>query len=107
MSLFQCSECGCCENTALCNYHWRRYKKLPDACSACEPDGKWHGEFERVFLPKGMFVTNRDGNLAHKQTGDTDFRKHAVMPNAQVQPPSAEGAKVGLQPLVGRQECEK
>lgn len=89
MSLFQCEECGCCENTALCNYHWRTYKKLPKVCSACEPKtdgepgsvpapGEWHGEFPRVFLPKGMFVTNHEGNLAHKDTGETDFRKYEV-----------------------------
>ena len=35
--------------------------------------GLWHGEFERIFLPKGQFFTNRDGNLAHKQTKSTDI----------------------------------
>jgi hypothetical protein len=25
-----------------------------------------------------MFITNHVGNLAHKQTGDTDFRKYAL-----------------------------
>lgn len=84
MSLFQCEACGCCENTALCNYHWRKMKKQPLVCSACDTaydlrgDGKWHGKFGRVFLPKGMFVTNHEGNLAHKETGDTDFRKYAI-----------------------------
>ena len=85
MSLFQCEHCGCRENTALaghgCNgyaesfYDWtgledRRGKKL---CSACAPTkfsdgtptrlGKWHGEFERVFLPMGAYRTDRFGNL--------------------------------------------
>lgn len=85
MSLFQCQHCGCKENTALacqgCNefaetfFDWtgfedRRGKKL---CSACAPTkyddgtpsclGKWHGQFERVFLPMGMYRTNRVGNL--------------------------------------------
>lgn len=86
MSLFQCENCGCCENTALCNYHWRKYKKLPLVCSACDDDrelsdGEWHGRFERVFLPPGMFVTNHEGNLAHRDTGDTDFTKYAVESN--------------------------
>ena len=100
MSLFQCQQCGCCENTALagqgCNGHaeklfdWsgiedRRGKKL---CSACAPtkysDGKntrygqWHGRFPRVFLPMGMFRTNTNGNLAHVETGDEDYRKYAI-----------------------------
>lgn len=85
MSLFQCQHCGCKENTALsgqgCDsftvdwYSWngiedRKGKKL---CSACAPTkyedgtptkfGKWHGEFERVFLPMGMYKTGPDGNL--------------------------------------------
>jgi hypothetical protein len=100
MSLFQCERCGCCENTALacqgCDgyavtfFDWtgiedRKGKKL---CSACAPTeyadggltqyGKWHGQFPRVFLPMGMFHTNHEGNLAHKETGDTDFRKYAI-----------------------------
>lgn len=99
MSLFQCGHCGCCENTALsgqgCNgyaetfYDWtgledRKGKKL---CSACAPTqysggeatefGKWHGVFERVFLPAGMFRTARNGNLEHIETGDQDFRRYA------------------------------
>jgi len=79
MSLFQCEDCGCCENTALCNYHWRRLEKLSMLCSACDPEiKKWHGEFERTFLPKDMFETNGVGNLAHKDTGETDFKKYAV-----------------------------
>lgn len=85
MSLFQCQNCGCKENTALaCQgcvgyaetfFDWtgiedRRGKKL---CSACAPTkhsdgtpsdlGKWHGKFERVFLPMGKYRTGRDGNL--------------------------------------------
>jgi hypothetical protein len=100
VSLFQCERCGCCENTALacqgCDgyavtfFDWtgiedRKGKKL---CSACAPTkygdgepteyGKWHGEFPRTFLPMGMFRTNHEGNLAHKETGDTEFRKYAI-----------------------------
>ncbi|MFK4706037.1 hypothetical protein ABIC83_002876 [Roseateles asaccharophilus] len=100
MSLYQCQNCGCCENTALacqgCDgyaetfFDWsgledRRGKKL---CSACAPTkhadgtpselGVWHGVFARVFLPLGMFETNREGNLAHIETGDTDYRKYAL-----------------------------
>lgn len=103
MSLFQCEVCGCCENTALAAqgfvwlsdcFDWsyapeREGKRL---CSACGPthyrDGKatkygvWHDEFDRVFLPLGMFVTNRVGNLAHKDTGDENFRAYAISPAA-------------------------
>lgn len=84
MSLYQCEECGCCENTAL-GYYWGETRKL---CSECAPEkyhdhtntglGKWHGQFPKVLLPKGMFVTNKEGNLAHKDTGDTDYRKYAM-----------------------------
>lgn len=100
MSLFQCEHCGCCENTALsgqgCDgftvkwFDWtgiedRKGKKL---CSVCAPTkyadgeptsyGEWHGSFDRTFLPMGMFHTNRDGNLAHNETKDTNFRKYAI-----------------------------
>jgi len=57
-------------------------------CSACGPTkyihgkptecGHWHGEFDRVFLPPGMFKTARNGNLEHVETGDQDFRKYAI-----------------------------
>jgi hypothetical protein len=83
MSLFQCDECGCCENTALCHYAWRTYKGQSALCSACDPDiRKWAGRFERVFLPMGMFKTDKQGNLAHKETGDTDIRKYALAAQA-------------------------
>jgi hypothetical protein len=99
MSLFQCEECGCCENTALSAQGFRvlsdcfdwtgiEHKKGKLLCSACGPTkysdgteteyGKWHDEFERVFLPMGMFKTNRVGNLSHIETGDEDFRKYAI-----------------------------
>lgn len=79
MSLFQCYACGCRENTATCNF-WSRiegqWRGLPSQpwmlCSACDPGiGKWHGEFERAFLPKGEFRTNAQGNLEHIVTGQT------------------------------------
>lgn len=100
MSLFQCGNCGAAENTALAGqgcdgyaerfFDWtgiedRKGKKL---CSECAPTkyadgtpteyGKWHGRFPKVLLPMGQFVTNREGNLAHKDTGDTDFREYAL-----------------------------
>jgi hypothetical protein len=83
MSLYQCENCGCAENTALSNYWWEHvYKKGKKLCSACSETGYkpkvWHGQFPRVFLPKGMFETDAQGNLRHKQTGETDFRKYAL-----------------------------
>ena len=99
MSLYQCQHCGCAENTACAMqprtppewFDWtgiedRRGKHL---CSVCMPTkfasgapykeaGKWHGYFPRVFLPMGMFKTNREGNLEHIETGSTDFRAYAI-----------------------------
>lgn len=98
MSLYQCEHCGCCENTAIGHY-WTRSEDIYDwtgiedrrgqkLCSACAPskflDGKltgkgvWHGEFDRVFLPKGAFKTNQRGNLEHIETGSEDFRAYAI-----------------------------
>ena len=99
MSLFQCENCGCCENTALSAqgfapmahlFDWSGAPELSGKliCSACGPTnyndgsvtkyGKWHNAFSRTFLPKGMFITNRVGNLAHKDTGDEDFMKYEI-----------------------------
>lgn len=100
MSLFQCGNCGCCENTALscqgCDgyavnfFDWsgfedRKGKKL---CSACAPTkykngeltefGQWHDQFSRVFLPMGMFKTARNGNLEHVVTADQNFRNYSI-----------------------------
>ena len=48
-------------------------------CSACDPDiGEWHGLFPRTYLPKGMFVTNQRGNLAHIETGDENASAYAI-----------------------------
>ena len=48
MSLFQCSKCGCAEDTALCRFWTARLREARPLCSACDPDiGKWHGEFPR------------------------------------------------------------
>jgi hypothetical protein len=99
VSFFQCEHCGCCENTALSSQGFRRadyfkWTGIEDRrgkllCSECGPShysdgtpadqgGLWHGQFGRVFLPMGMFVTDRDGNLAHRENGDTNFRKYAI-----------------------------
>ncbi|MGL4754772.1 MAG: hypothetical protein ACRCXB_20575 [Aeromonadaceae bacterium] len=101
MSLFQCENCGCCENTALSSqgfvngmeqyFDWSYAPGLKGMrlCSACGPIryssgkpteyGTWHCRFPRTFLPNGMFVTNHVGNLAHKETGDEDFMRFEII----------------------------
>ena len=107
MGLFQCSKCGCVDNTALSTgYHPLVMLSLskndardaevianirstmnlaPDAqlgvyCSVCTPiwydrgrygkgpnphpiagEGLWHDQFQRQFLPHGMFEDGPDG----------------------------------------------
>jgi len=102
MSLFQCDSCGSLENTALtdCGRSQMKYflddpeevaeykeqlgleedEQFGDYCSACCPLGnkKWHGKFERVYLPKGEFETAPNGNLRHKKTLEEDVRKYAI-----------------------------
>lgn len=99
MSLFQCEKCGCCENTALSaqGFHWMAdlfdWSYAPELkgkrlCSACGPSlyrdgvttkfGKWHDQFERVFLPLGAFNTNDRGNLEHTETGSENFKAFAL-----------------------------
>lgn len=104
MSLFQCQNCGCCENTALAcqgfdgwpedlfSWDYAPDRKGMKLCSACGPatyrDGSpskfgiWHDEFERVFLPRGQFKTNDRGNLEHIETGSEDIKNFAVKEGA-------------------------
>lgn len=63
MPNFACTQCGCVENTACCNY-WTRVTmdKLPALCSACDPDiGKWHGRFEQ--RPAAGMLVDQSGHL--------------------------------------------
>lgn len=99
MSLFQCDNCGCVENTALTSVctKWRprifdwagiEHLKCKELCCACAPRkysdgtptqfGVWHDRFERIYLPKGEWITNAQGNLEHKKTGDLDFKKYKI-----------------------------
>lgn len=100
MSLFQCENCGCVENTALSaqgfkwladSFDWQyaSERKGMLLCSACGPThyrdgtrareyGKWHNVFPRVFLPKGKFKTNGAGNLEHVETGSDDYHQYAL-----------------------------
>ncbi|MPQ71508.1 hypothetical protein [Pseudomonas sp. MWU12-2323] len=99
MSLFQCEVCGCRENTAYSMQGFKGATEFYDwsyapereglrLCSACGPSlessgastgcGHWHGHFERVFLPLGMFKTGRQGHLEHVETGDQNYRDYAI-----------------------------
>lgn len=103
MSLFQCEECGCVENTALAaqgfrglferyfdwSYAPERQGKL--LCSVCGPThyndssptkfGKWHGEFTRHYLPLGEYETCPKGNLQHKVTKAPPTEKDYISGN--------------------------
>jgi hypothetical protein len=46
--LFNCSQCGVIENTALGHYWWHRAKGKPVLCSECG-EGEWHGQFDKCF----------------------------------------------------------
>lgn len=103
MSLYQCDECGCCENTAT-GLFWARSqtawfdwagiedRKGKALCCACAPAkdadgnateyGAWHDRFKRVFLPKGQFKTNNRGNLEHIETGSENYRDFAISPTS-------------------------
>lgn len=49
MPLFQCDNCGCVENTALCNYWSAEMEAMTERkCSGCDPQiGQWHGKFPK------------------------------------------------------------
>jgi hypothetical protein len=65
MSFFQCSECNCVEDTALCHYWSARLRETPTLCSACDPRiAKWHGQFPRE--PAKDWITDRRGLLYKK-----------------------------------------
>ncbi len=69
MSIFECSGCGCVENTALAPGWWDNNK----LCSECNPEiGKWHGVFEKKSAA-GYFLGN-DGFL-YSKTDNLDWRK--------------------------------
>lgn len=81
MSIYQCEECGCIENSALGHYHCRgqgmyrdKTKDPKKLCSACGPvefksgeidpgHGKWHDRFKRRFFPKNSLYTDNEGNV--------------------------------------------
>ena len=76
MPIFECSKCGCIENTAASNYVAQKYAKPPKPllCSECDPEiGKWHGMFEKQPA-KGLFLCD-DGFLVSQAGIDSDSFK--------------------------------
>lgn len=72
MSLFQCTECGCVENTAVSGYNWLKDKSKA-LCSECDPQfGEWHGIFRKESA-KGWLLGN-DGFLYREDEG-LEWRK--------------------------------
>jgi hypothetical protein len=60
MAFFRCSNCGCDEDTTLCNYWSARLQELPTLCSACDPKiERWHGEFPRDRETSAIRLTER------------------------------------------------
>jgi hypothetical protein len=65
MAFFQCSSCGCAEDTTLCHYWSARLRETPALCSACDPRiGKWHGQFPRESGKN--WITDKRGLLFRK-----------------------------------------
>jgi len=78
MPLFECSKCGCVENTASCKY-WRRFLKetkpySPPLCSGCDSQiGQWHGKWPQSSA-KGMLL-GEDGFLYDEPPHHTKILK--------------------------------
>ena len=99
MSLMQCVKCGCVENTngtssalwvmpSIFDWNGLEEFKGKRLCCVCMPlhyssgeiiekAGKWHNRFKRVFLPKGDWHTNSDGNLENDK-GEIDYSEYEI-----------------------------
>jgi len=65
MSYFECSKCGCAEDTALCYYWSAKLRQTPILCSACDPKiGKWHGHFPQE--PAQNWINYGHGQMCHR-----------------------------------------
>ena len=87
MSLFMCMQCGCVENTALCNYWDQHLSKKPVLCSACDPDiGKWHAQFAQrsavgMLVDQNGYLWSKGGRVpAHYQIMGEVLPLHKVRP---------------------------
>jgi len=76
MPLFQCSNCGAVENTALSRY-WNRRGDEDPFCSPCDPNvNGWHGIEKRDAFKDGYWLGN-DGFLYTQEdinSGYLDWR---------------------------------
>ena len=85
MPIFKCSECGCIENTALCNYWYRKgIEKLPPLCSECE-GGKWHGKFEKQTPEECGYIEGPNGFLYTPEEHDKLWRPARSKPKPRTQ----------------------
>lgn len=74
MPLFQCSSCGCLENTGLSEFWVQRdFEKVNPKCSECYT-GKWHGQFEKK--PATGYKIDQRGFL---WTGQEILPPHVVL----------------------------
>jgi hypothetical protein len=65
MSYFECSKCGCVEDTALCYYWSAKLRQTPMLCSACDPKiAKWHDQFPQE--PSQNWINDGHGRLCHR-----------------------------------------
>jgi hypothetical protein len=76
MPLFPCRQCLAVENTACCNYWFRKSNEKPLLCSACDPQiGKWHGVFKKRSAI-GMYVDNQGHLWSAASVEDGDVPQH-------------------------------
>jgi len=94
MSLYQCEQCGCIENTALGQFHSRNMGIYPEPysgkklCSECGSPtftdgsktkyGKWHGRFKKRVFPLGSLYTDEQGNVRDKSTGEYPVEANGI-----------------------------
>lgn len=79
MPVFECTKCGCIENTACSNYWIHTFKpankgllgkdEITDPlCSECDPDiGKWHNKFPKMKVDWEKLEKNESGFLQAKE----------------------------------------
>lgn len=62
MSLYECEECHCVENTALGDYWGAKLDGKPVRCSECA-DGEWHGQFPKLSVEEAGYETILEGPM--------------------------------------------
>lgn len=97
MSLFECSNCNCIENTAVSNWIGRylsfsnKFKRepksreevdkyFPPLCSFCDPSiGRWHNRFEKLLVCETDLMEGEDGFLYSKKSFEKKIVKHTKL----------------------------